>query len=152
MLAAMGFILSALLILAGAVPVLYFLALVGWQFSMALQTKWVSLPLTLAFTDHAQLASSKVAPVLAFIPQFPWTANPTVAPLLDKVHVALIPALIGLVLIGLGVLGAYRRNAAERRRKLREEDRIRRVQDYQRDGTDFIDGRREPFISSRRAA
>jgi hypothetical protein len=148
----MGFLSSAVLIVTGLVPVLYFLALLAWQFSVAWQTKWVALPLTLAFSDHALLAAGKLAPVLPFIPEFPWKANPTVAAILDKVHVGLIPALVGLALIGLGLLGAYRRNLAERRRRQSEEDRSRRVQDYQRDGTDSIDGRREPFISSRRAA
>lgn len=152
MLASMGFLSSAVLIVTGLAPVLYFLALVAWQFSMAWQTKWVALPLTLAFSDHALLATGKLAPVLPFIPQFPWTANPTVAAILDKVHVGLIPALVGLVLIGLGLLGAYKRNRVDRQQRLSEEDRSRRMQDYQRDGPDLIDGRREPFISSRRAA
>jgi hypothetical protein len=32
------------------------------------------------------------------------------------------------------------------------EDRLRRVDDYRRESADFIDGRREPFITDRRAA
>jgi hypothetical protein len=146
-------VFSVSLIVAGLVPVAYFLALAAGQLTLSIQGgKWIALPVTLAFSDHALLATGKAAPLLSFIPQFPWIATPTVTPFLDKVHIALVPALLGLALVTLGVLRILRHKALVRAIQQREDDRIRRMEDYRRDGGDFIDGRREPFISSRRAA
>jgi hypothetical protein len=144
---------AGLFILAGVVPLLYFAALVVLQAGLTLQAgKWVALPLTLAFSDHALLAGARVAPALPYLPEFGWIADPTVAAFLDRVHIALIPALAGLALAAIGVLRIHRLRLLARLQRQQAEDRVRRVQDYQRDGEDSIDGRREPFISSRRAA
>jgi hypothetical protein len=148
-----SYLVAGLFIVIGAMPLLYFTALGALQIGLGIQAgKWVALPLTLAFSDHALLAGARVAPALPYIPQFGWIADPTVAALLDRVHVALIPALAGLALAAIGVLRIQRLRLLARLQRQQAEDRVRRVQDYQRDGEDFIDGRREPFISSRRAA
>lgn len=139
--ARMGYLFAVVLVLAGLVPVLCFLALFGWQLSASIQaSKWIALPLTLVFTDHA----------LAFIPEFTWAAPPAVTAVLDRVHVGLIPAVLGLVLIALGVLRALRQKALIRTYRQRNEDRVRRISDYRRDDSriDLVDGRREPFIGS----
>lgn len=140
--ARMGYLFAVVLVLAGLVPVLYLLALLGWQMSASIAPagKWIPLPLALVFTDHS----------LAFIPKFPWVAPPTVAEVLDSVHVGLIPAVLGAGLIALGVLRALRQKALIRTYRQRNEDRVRRISDYRRDDyrTDVLDGRREPFIGS----
>jgi uncharacterized membrane protein (DUF106 family) len=138
-------VVSAALVLIGAVPLLYMATLVGWQIVMLFQTgKWIGLGLTFMFTEHG----------LAFVPQF----APTMAPehpalvwVLSRVHVGLLPALIGLLLVGAGVLGMLRQRAAMRARKQYREDRLRRVDDYRRDearAEPRFDGRREPFIAN----
>jgi hypothetical protein len=148
-----GLFFAGVLIVIGLVPLVYFAALGLLQLWLSVQAgKWIALPLTLAFSDHALLASARSAPALPLIPQFPWIADPTVAPFLDRVHVALIPALAGLALLLLGMLRVYLHRALLRLHRQHAEDRTRRVQDYQRESGDFIDGRREPFISNRRAA
>ena len=62
-------ILSAALVVAGLVPLLYFVGLVGWQIVTLVQTRsWVPLPASLLFTEHS----------FAFIPQLPghgWRAR-----------------------------------------------------------------------------
>ena len=147
---------SVLLILAGALPVLFLAGLLAWQTLTLFQAgAWVPLPVLLLFTDHAAAAGNKVAPVLGFIPDLSliWTAGAdTPKPVLwalSRVHFALLPALIGR-----GDDGGRRSRLAPgtgcdpRAQKLRK-DRLRRVQDYRRDDTeaDASDGRREPFIS-----
>ena len=152
----MALIASVLLILAGAVPVLFLAGLLAWQVVTLFQAgAWVPLPVLLLFTDHAALQAAKVAPVLGFIPDLSliWTAGAdTPKPVLwalGRVHFALLPALAGLVMMAAGVLGLLRQRAAIRAQRNYREDRLRRVQDYQRDErpTDTFDGRREPFIS-----
>lgn len=149
----LGLFFAGALIVIGLVPLLYFATLGLLQLWLSVQAgKWVALPLTLAFSDHALLASARPAPALPLIPQFPWIADPTVAAFLDRLHVALVPALLGLALVMLGVVRVRRHYALLRLHRQYAEDRTRRVQDYQRDAGDPIDGRREPFISNRRAA
>ncbi|HEU5176966.1 MAG TPA: hypothetical protein VFU24_05885 [Burkholderiales bacterium] len=147
---------SVLLILAGAVPVLFLAGLLAWQtFTLFQAGAWVPLPVLLLFTDHAALQATKVAPVLGFIPDLSliWTAGAdTAKPVLwalGRVHFALLPALAGLVMMAAGVRGFFMKRAALRAQRDYREDRLRRVQDYRRDdsATDTFDGRREPFIS-----
>jgi hypothetical protein len=146
-----AFWLAGLVVLIGLVPVLYFLALAGWQWSASLQAgKWIALPLSLAFSDHSLLQTAQAAPVLPYIPQLPWIATPPVAAMLARVHVALIPALLGLLIIALGSLRALRQRAVMRALKQDNEDRVRRIRDYRRDDTQIepIDERREPYIGT----
>ncbi len=139
---------AAVVVIAGVMPVLYCVALLAWQVSVLAQTgSWVALPATLLFSDHALLQGGKAARVLAFIPQWPWAAHDTVTWILGRVHVGLVPALVGLAVMALGMLGVLRQRAAIRAGKQRDEDRLRRVRDYRRE-EDASDGRREPFIGS----
>lgn len=68
--------------------------------------------------------------MLPFISEWPWAANQTVAAILDRVHVGLIPALAGLAIMALAVLRLGRQMAVIRTQKQWNEDRLRRVQDY----------------------
>ena len=142
----MALIYSMLLIVAGAVPVLFFAGLAGWQLVTLFQGGgWVPLPALLLFSD----------PSFAFVPDLSWIwragadSPPALLWVLGRVHFALLPALAGLALMALGVRGVLKRRAETRALRERHEDRLRRVQDYQRDGIspDTLDGRREPFIS-----
>jgi hypothetical protein len=148
-----AFLFAAVLVLTGLVPVLYFVALVVWQASALFQAgAWVPLPAALLFTDHSLLQPGRAAPVLAFIPELQgtWSTQPAVASILGKVHAGLVFALPGLAVMGLGVQSALRQRALLRAYKQRNQDRLRRRQDYQREGgpTRALDGRREPFTSS----
>lgn len=137
-------IFSAALVVIGAVPLLYLATLVGWQIVMLFQTgKWIGLGLTFLFTEHA----------LAFVPQFPTSLapeHPALVWALSRIHVGLLPALIGLLLVGAGVLGVLRQRAALRAREQYREDRLRRVDDYRRDDVraERFDARREPYIAN----
>lgn len=127
----------AALAVVGAVPVLCFAAILVWQIVMLYQTRsWVPMPATLLFPEN-------------LLP-----AHPAALWVLTRIHAALLPALVGLGIAVLGVLRFLRQRAAIRAHRQENEDRLRRVQDYLRDGgpTDRLDGRREPFISDRRAA
>ena len=56
-------IFSAALVVAGLVPLLYFIGLVGWQIATLVQTRsWVPLPASLLLSEHS----------FAFIPQLAW--------------------------------------------------------------------------------
>jgi hypothetical protein len=149
------------LVVAGLVPVLYFLALFTWQFATLFQAgSWVALPATLLFIDHSLLQAGKADPVLSFVPQFPWAwltspesllpAHTAVTWILGRVHLGLVFALVGLSIMGLGIVLALRQRAAIRAEKQRKEDRLRRVRDYRHESSrpDNVDGRREPFIGS----
>lgn len=142
----------AMLVPVALLPVLYFLALVAWQMSTRLKTgAWLQLPATLVFSDYA-LKADKVAEVLPYIPHFasPWSADEVVVTILDKLHVGLIPALLGSIIILLGVLGVWQQR--ERIRLVRQwrQDRLRRTRDYRHDTGRKLetDDRREPFIGS----
>jgi hypothetical protein len=150
---------AAVLVVAGLLPVLYFVALFVWQLgTLFLAGSWVALPATLLFSDHALLAAGKAAPVLAFIPEFPWAwlMNPdallpvhqAVAWMLGGVHVGIVFALIGLAVMAFGALGVLRQKAVIRAHQQQEEDRLRRMRDYRQEGggPGAFEGRREPFI------
>jgi len=142
----MALIYSVLLIVAGALPVLFLAGLVAWQVVTLFQGGgWVPLPALLPFSG----------PSFSFVPDLSWiwqagadSPQPIVW-LLSRVHFALLPALAGLALVTLGVRRVLRQRAATRALRQRHEDRLRRVQDYQREDRfeEPFDGRREPFIS-----
>jgi hypothetical protein len=130
---------AVLLVAAGFAGVLYFAGLLAWQIAQAVQTgKWLALPVTLVFTDHA----------LPFLPALPWKGHEVLAPLLGKIHFGLPFAIIGLALMALGVLRAMQQAAVKRAVRQDEEDRRRRVRDYRSDDSrvDAVDGRLEPYI------
>jgi hypothetical protein len=142
----MPLIFSVLLVLVGAVPVLFFAGLVAWQaITLFHGGGWVPLPAFLLFSAHS----------FSFVPDLSWVwhasadSPPPVIWVLSRVHFALLPALAGLAIMGVGVRRLLMQRAATRAQRDQHEDRLRRVQDYQRaDGSaDTLDGRREPFIS-----
>jgi hypothetical protein len=143
---------SVAVVLIGLVPVLYLLGLLAWQFNVRLEGgPWVALPSALMFADHALLQGGKVAPVLAYIPQFPpwaWSTHDAGAYILGKLHVGMAPALIGCAIMAVGVSGMLRQRAMIRIQQDRNRDRVRRIQEYRRDTgrADALDGRVEPFI------
>ena len=118
------------LVLAGLLPVLYFIANLFWQ-----PEKPGSgfLDAILSLVDRSLLGAAKVGPVLDFLPGFPsaW---------LTGLQIKLVLAVLGAVLTALGVLIARRKMAVIRLEKWQSQDRLRRVQRY-RDSS-----RLEPFI------
>ena len=143
-------ILSAALVIAGLVPLLYFVGLVGWQVVTLVQTRaWVPLPVSLLFSEHS----------FAFLPQFawPWLASPdsllpahaAIVWVLSKVHAGLISGFAGLALGAAGVVGVLRQRALIRAQRQELDDRNRRVRDYRNDhsAAPTLDERLEPYIS-----
>jgi hypothetical protein len=141
--------------LAGLALVLQLAALLLWQYGIALQKpSWPKLPIGLLFADHAKLATSALAPYLQYLPQLEWSwlanradtsATHAVAVwLIDKVHIGLVPALLGAPLLlggGRFLLHNIRALAAAGRYR---RDRMRRVEQYRRS----LEERQEPFDSS----
>ena len=107
------------------------------------------------------LVLAGLAPVLYSLAVFAWKfvalyKAPPAMPLLTDypLYLVLVFAAVGLALAGAGIWLALRQRSAIRVLKQRNEDRLRRVQDYRRDSSsaDHVDGRREPFIGSSRNA
>ena len=121
------------LVLAGLLPVLYFIALLFGQSS---KPGSAFLDATLLFVDRSLLGAAKVGPVLDFLPELPsaW---------LTGLQIKLVLGVLGVVLTVLGVLIARRKMAVIRLEKWERQDRLRRLQRY-RDSD-----RSEPFDSSR---
>jgi len=129
--------------LAGLALVLQLAALLFWQYGIALQkASWPKLPIGLLFTDHAKLASTALAPYLEYLPRLEWswlanradTSAPHVAAvwLVDKVHIGLVPALLGVpLLLGGGKLVLRQIHALSGARRYRA-DRLRRLNQYRR--------------------
>jgi hypothetical protein len=129
------------LVLVGLLLVLQCVALLLWQYIVALEARaWPPLPARLLFADHSQLGGTAAAPILQFIPELQWTliSTPKNSPgmhtvatwVLDRVHIGLVPALLGAPIILLGgivSLQQINRLAAAKRRK---EDRLRRLREY----------------------
>ena len=95
--------------LVGLALVLQLAALLLWQYGIALQKpSWPRLPIDLLFADHAKLASTALAPYLEYIPRLEWSwlanredtsATHAVAVwLVNKVHIGVVPALLGVPL------------------------------------------------------
>src|SRR4051812_32787491 len=133
-------LLGLVVALAGAALVLQLAALLLWQYGIALQKpSWPRLPIELLFADHAKLAGTALAPYLEYLPrvQWSWLANreDTSAThaiavwLVNKVHIGVAPALLGvplalgggkLLLRQVGALAGARRYRADRVRRIRE--------------------------------
>lgn len=152
---------SAAVVVIGFLPLVYFGGLLAWQFDVRVEGgPWVALPAALMFTDHALLQGGKAAPVLAYIPQLDWlwstreltdqVVDQLVALILNKLHVGALPALIGCGIMALGISGVLRQRVMIRIQKERNNDRVRRIAEYQRDvgRRDGPDGRMEPFIGA----
>jgi len=149
--ARIALLFAVVLVIAALGPVLYAVALVVGQVGVSvLAGSWVPLPLTLVFADHAALQGGKAAPLLAFVPELRWEGHRAMAWLLDRVHVAAVFAIIGLAVVPLGLRSVRWNMAMIRAEKQWKEDRLRRVEDYRRDGgpAGAPWSRREPFIGS----
>jgi hypothetical protein len=123
---------SAALAIAGALPVVCFVAVMAWQIVTLFQTRaWAPMPATL------------------LMPETLLPAHPAAMWVLDRLHAGVVPALLGLAIAAVGVRGVLRQRAAMRTQRQRTQDRLRRVDDYRRDdaANDTLDGRREPFIA-----
>ena len=147
-------LLSLGIALVGLVPVLYLVGLVAWQFNAGIAGgSWVALPAALMFADHALLQGAKVAPVLPYIPQLPtdlaWTTQEAAAWVLSRLHVGLVPALIGCVIVAVGISSVLRQRALIHAHKERKKDRVRRIEDYRREASRAQEVERlEPFIGT----
>src|SRR5688500_15338467 len=143
-------IFPAALVVAGLVPLLYFIGLVGWQIATLVQKgSWVPLPASLLLSEHS----------FAFIPQlaWPWLASPdSLLPVhtalvwvLSRLHAGLAFGLAGLALGAVGVVGVLRQRAVMHAHKQELDDRQRRMRDYRNDhsAAPTLDERLEPFIS-----
>jgi len=136
---------SAVVAIAGFIPVLYLVGLVAWQFSALVDTgSWVALPAALMFAD----------PALAYIPQLPrdwtWTASDSAAWILSTLHIGVVPGIIGCGVMSVGISGVLRQRVLIRIHKERKKDRVRRIEGHRRGAnrTDAGEDRREPFIGS----
>ena len=129
---------SAALAVAGLVPVIYFVGLFVWQVVVSVQAgKWIALPMSLLFTEHAY----------TFLPKLPLSLPAALIPVLDRVQAGLLFGLVGLALVAIGLLGVLKQRAALRAYRQWREDRARRVEDYRRDDTHAdAFGRREPIF------
>jgi len=71
------------------------------------------------------------------------------AQILSKLHVGLIPALIGCGVMAVGISSVLRQRVLIRIHKERKKDRVLRIDNYRREASRagaVADGRREPFI------
>ena len=137
--------------LAGLALVLQLGALLLWQYGVALQKpSWPKLPVGLLFADHGKLATTALAPYLQYLPQLEWSwlanradtsATHAVAVwLVDKVHIGLVPALLGVpLMLGGGKLLVRQVQAMAAARRYRH-DRMRRVERFEQ--------RKEPFLGA----
>jgi len=179
-------LLGLVVALAGLALVLQLAALLLWQYGIALQKpSWPRLPIELLFADHAKLASTALAPYLEYIPRVEWrwladredtsAMHAVVLWLLNKVHIGVVPALLGvplalgggkLVLEHIGTLAGARRYRADRLRRLEQyrrqrsperlepeldehpEARFKNLGDRSEARNDHFAFRKEPFIGA----
>ena len=146
LLSSVGVVLIGLALLA------YLLGLVAWQVETHFKTgSWSALPAGLAFIDQAQLQSGNLAPVLAFIPRLDstWSTHDAVWRVLSKVHIGLIPGLIGFCVFAVGISSALRQRTLIRIHKERRKVPVQRLHTPRRQASPTApahSGRREPFI------
>src|SRR3954468_9015236 len=136
-------LLGLIVALAGAALVLQLAALLLWQYGIALQKpSWPRLPIELLFADHAKLASTALAPYMEYIPRVEWSwlanredtsaTHAVVVWLLNKVHIGVVPALLGVaLLLNGGKLLLRQISALDGARRYRA-DRLRRLREYRR--------------------
>jgi hypothetical protein len=147
---------GAVLLVAGALLVLQLAALLAWQYSVALETRaWPQLPILVVFADPAKLGTT-TAQFMSVIPHMPWSwlQDPQNAQTLShmaatwtlgKLHVGLIPAILGLacILLGLKLMRRQKQRYVDARRQ--QDDRLRRLRAYRREQ------RSEPVLTEFRA-
>ncbi|HEX6265438.1 MAG TPA: hypothetical protein VFZ81_00915 [Burkholderiales bacterium] len=122
------------LVIAGLLLLLYFVALLFWQFATpGSQT----LGAVLQFVDRSLLRPGIVDPVLGLLPAPAW---------LTSLHIAMAAALLGVALGSLGMLIVRWQAARISVERRRVQDRLRRVHQY-RDAS-----RLEPFFGPGTAA
>lgn len=136
------------LVVLGALPVLYAVALFVWQIATrALGGPSVRLHIGTLFTDHGY----------PFLPALPpgwllWSGSPgpqqVLTEVVKDVHVAWLFAVPGLLLAALGAWIMLRQAAAIEAEKRRLEDRMRRVRVGQYSGPERV----EPFFGPGAAA
>jgi hypothetical protein len=153
---AAAWLVGTVLLIAGALLVLQLAALLVWQYSVALDTRaWPQLPLLAAFADPAK-HSATTAQFMSVIPQIPWhwlhdpqnaqtLSHMAATWTLGKLHVGLIPAILGLacILLGLKLIRRQKQRYADARRQ--KDDRLRRLRAYRREQ------RSEPVLTEFRA-
>ena len=143
---------SAGVVLIGLALLAYLVGLVAWQVDMQVKTgSWIPLPAGLAFVDRALLHGGHLTPLLAFIPQLDstWTTHDVVWRILSKVHIGLIPGLIGFGVMAVGLSSFLRQRTLIRIHKERRKAPVKRLDKHRREAspTQAADnGRREPFI------
>src|SRR5687767_9838000 len=127
----------------GVLPLFYACALLAWQYASRVTTgNWIALPASLAFADQAALGG-RVAPIAAFLPHLP-PAPEALAWALELVHIGVPFAVIGFVLLAIGVMMVLRQSEIARIEERAAADRLRRV----RLGQYGDPERREPYIGS----
>ena len=152
LLSSLGVVLIGLALLA------YLLGLSAWQIHMRLETgSWIALPAGLPFVDRATLQGGNLAPVLAFIPRLDsaWTTHDVVWQTLSKLHIGLIPGLIGFGVMAVGMSSLLRQRTLIRIHKERRKAPVKRMDNHRREASSTHAagiGRREPFIGGAAAA
>ena len=152
LLSSVGVVLIGLALLA------YLLGLVAWQVDMHFKTgSWIAIPAGLACVDRAPLQGGNLAPVLAFIPQLDstWTTHDVVWRLLSKLHIGLIPGLIGFGVMAVGISSLLRQRTLIRIHKERRKAPVKRLDNHRHAASltaAAAHGRREPFIGAGESA
>lgn len=127
---------------AGALLLLYACALLAWQYAMRVETgTWVALPANVVFASQ----TGKLAPIAALVPDLPsaWLGEHiAITWVLERLHIGVPFALIGVVLLAVGALMVSRQSAILRMEERAAADRLRRV----RLGQYGDPERREPYI------
>lgn len=145
-------------VLIGLALLAYLVGLVAWQVDMQVKTgSWIALPAGLAFVDRALLQGGNLGPVLAFIPQLDstWSTHDVVWRIAGKLHIGLLPGLIGFGVMAVGVSSFLRQRTLIRIHKERRKPPVRRVGNHRREASPAKaanNGRREPFIGVGAAA
>ena len=136
---------------AGVLLVLHSLGLVIWQYLGLVEARaWTPLPARLWFVDQTMLANSATAPVLPFIPEWrwPWLIGHQAAGwVLDRLHIAVLPAALGALLVWGGGHIVRRQTDAIRLARQQKEDRLRRARLYRREHPPE-DPRKEPALNA----
>ena len=137
-------------VVVGILLVLHSAALLLWQYLGLIETRaWTALPARLWFADHALIGNTPVTRVLPFIPEFQWPPLSSYAMaswILDRLHIAVLPAALGALLVAGGRAVFRRQTEALRLAHQRRQDRLRRASEYRKQPR--REERREPTLRS----
>ena len=126
----------------GTLPLLYACALLAWQYAARITTgNWIALPTNVVFSAQ----TDKLAPIAAVLPDLPaaWLGEtPAIGWVLERLHIGVPFALVGFILLAIGVLIVLRQNEVLRMEERMTADRLRRVRLGQYGELE----RREPYI------